>query len=211
MKIAASFLSIESNIKKNIEKLANTNIDYLHLDIMDGNFVNNKTMGVEEISDLVQNVTKKMDVHLMVSDVLQYIDDFSNLKPEFITFHYEAVDNVLDIIKYIKGKNIKAGISIKPNTTVLEIYDYLHHVDLILVMSVEPGAGGQKFIMNSIDKLKQLKEIKQTQNLDYVIQVDGGINSETIKYCKDADIIVVGSYITNSNDYSKQVNILKGI
>ena len=196
MKISASFLTID-NIE-NVNKLVNCDIDYLHLDIMDGIFVSNKNE--------VFNITNKkpLDVHLMVNDVYKYIDIYKKLNPLFITFHYEAVTDVLDAINYIKKFNIKVGLSIKPSTKVEEIIPYLPYLDLVLVMSVEPGLGGQQFIMDTIDKIKKLKELKG----NYLIEVDGGINDNTIKLVNDADIVVVGSYIT-SGDYEERIKNLK--
>lgn len=196
MKISASFLTID-NID-NVNKLVDCDIDYLHLDIMDGIFVNNKNE--------VINITNKkpLDIHLMVNDVYKYIDVYKNLNPTFITFHYEAVTDVLEVVNYIKKFNIKVGLSIKPSTKVEEIIPYLPYLDLVLVMSVEPGQGGQSFIMDTVDKIKKLKELKG----NYLIEVDGGINDNTINLVNDADIIVVGSYIT-SGDYEERIRNLK--
>jgi len=211
MKLSASFLSIKNNIKENILKLDKTTIDYLHLDIMDGEFVSNKTWSFEEINDLLKNTTKPYDVHLMVSDIYKYIEDYKKINPVYITFHYEATKDCLEIINYLKKHNIKAGMSIKPQTPISDIIPYLPHLDLILVMSVEPGAGGQDFIMSSIEKIKTLYQLRKDNNYHYVIEVDGGINAQTIKYCKMADIVVVGSYITNSDDYQSRIDELNKI
>jgi len=210
MKISASFLSIKEDLKTNIEKLDNSNIDYLHLDIMDNIFVPNITWKSDEIKYLLENTKSKKDVHLMVKDVKKYIDDFSKLNPEFITFHLEATNNVLDTLNYIKSKNIKAGISIKPNTKVNELLEYLPSIDLVLVMSVEPGFGGQTFIENSINKVNELYDIREKNNYNYLIQIDGGINNTNIKLLDKCDIVVVGSYITNSDNYNEVINQLKG-
>ena len=203
MKISASFLSIKDNLKENIDLLTKCDIDYLHLDIMDGIFVKNKTWDISEIKNLI-NYNKPLDVHLMVSDVYKYVDEYKDLNPEFITFHYEVDLDVMDIINYIKKYNIKVGLSIKPNTKVDEIIPYLPYLDLVLVMSVEPGEGGQKFIINSVDKIKKLKELKG----DYLIEVDGGINDSTISLVKDVDIAVIGSYITSGN-YEEKIKSIK--
>ncbi len=203
MKISASFLSIKDNIKENIVKLTNNDIDYLHLDIMDGKFVANKTWNILEIKNLI-NYHKPLDVHLMVKDVYKYIDDFKQLHPTYITVHYEVLDDVMAVINYIKKSNIKVGLSIKPNTDISLIIPYLKYIDLVLIMSVEPGLGGQKFIINSVDKIKKLKELKG----DFLIEVDGGINDSTINLVKDADIVVVGSYITSGN-YEERIKKLK--
>ncbi len=203
MKISASFLSIKDNLKENIDLLTKCDIDYLHLDIMDGIFVKNKTWDILEIKNLI-NYNKPLDVHLMVSDVYKYVDEYKDLNPEFITFHYEVDLDIMDIINYIKKYNIKVGLSIKPNTKVDEIIPYLPYLDLILVMSVEPGEGGQKFIIDSVDKIKKLKELKG----DYLIEVDGGINDSTISLVKDVDIAVIGSYITSGN-YEEKIKSIK--
>lgn len=203
MKISASFLSIKDNLKENIDLLTKCDIDYLHLDIMDGIFVKNKTWDISEIKNLI-NYNKPLDVHLMVSDVYKYVDEYKDLNPEFITFHYEVDLDIMDIINYIKKYNIKVGLSIKPNTKVDEIIPYLPYLDLILVMSVEPGEGGQKFIIDSVDKIKKLKELKG----DYLIEVDGGINDSTISLVKDVDIAVIGSYITSGN-YEEKIKSIK--
>ncbi|MDD4607807.1 MAG: ribulose-phosphate 3-epimerase [Bacilli bacterium] len=210
MKISASFLSIKDNLKENILVLDQSNIDYLHLDIMDGKFVSNKTWDIETIKELLTGTNRPKDVHLMVSDVKTYIDDFSTLNPDYITIHFEAVDDIEETINYIKSKNIKVGLSIKPNTDIVSIIPYLSLIDLVLIMSVEPGKGGQDFIESASSKINILKELRDENNYyHYVIEVDGGINDETIKLCRNADIIVVGSYITNSDNYNEQINKLK--
>ncbi len=210
MKVSASFLSIKDNIKSNINVLDKSTIDYLHLDIMDGKFVQNKTFNIDEIRDLLSDTTKPKDVHLMVNDIKKYIDDFSTLNPEYITFHFEATYASEEIIEYIKSKNIKVGISINPHTSIESIIPYLPLVDLVLIMSVEPGMGGQTFIEEVVSKIDTLKELREdNKDYNYVIEVDGGINDETIKLCSNADIIVVGSFITDSNNYQEQIDKLK--
>ncbi len=203
MKISASFLSIKDNLKENINYLTKCDIDYLHLDIMDGIFVKNKTWDILEIKNLI-NYNKPLDVHLMVSDVYKYIDEYQELKPEFITFHYEVDLDIMEVINYIKKYNIKVGLAIKPNTKINEIIPYLPFIDLILVMSVEPGEGGQQFIIDSINKIKELKELKG----DFLIEIDGGINIDTVSLISDVDIAVVGSYITSGN-YEEKIKSIK--
>lgn len=209
MKISASFLSIKEDIKKHILELDKTTIDYLHLDIMDGCFVENKTWNINEVKDWMSDVSKPLDIHLMVGDVTRYIDEYKTLNPFYITFHLEAVNAPLEIIDYIKKDKIKVGISIKPNTAIEKVKQFLPYIDLILVMSVEPGKGGQEFIENTIYKIEELYEIRNINGYNYLIEVDGGINDKTSLLCEKADILVVGSYITNSDDYQSQVDILK--
>jgi len=208
MKIAASFLDIKGPIVEEVTKLSNLDIDYLHLDVMDGIFVENKTFTYEEFYNITRFATKPKDVHLMVGDVRRYIDEFARLNPEFITFHYEAVSEVSSVINYIHEKGIKVGISIKPSTDISEIVDYLDYIDLVLVMSVEPGRGGQSFMEDSTKKIEQLYNLREKQNYNYLIEGDGGINNETIKLCDKADIVVVGSYITKQ-DYEEAIKNLR--
>lgn len=206
MMISTSILSIKDNIKENVLKLNNTNTTYIHLDIMDGLFVPNKTWEYNELKDILNDNTKPLDVHLMVNDVIKYIDEYSNLKPEYITFHLEAVDNIKEVINYIHSKNIKAGISIKPNTNIDGLIPYLEDIDMVLLMSVEPGMGGQSFIENSYERLNKLNELKNKYN--FLIEIDGGINESNITNLNGVDIAVVGSYITSSDNYQEQIDRL---
>ena len=175
---------------------------------MDGIFVQNKTWEYNEINKYLENTKHKKDVHLMVKDIKKYVDQFIKLNPDTITFHYEATNKPLEIIEYIKKYNVKVGISIKPETDIERIKPYLKNIDLVLVMSVEPGKGGQQYIENSTNKINELKEIRKEYNYNYLIEVDGGINNKTKEKAKNADILVVGSYITNNN-YEEKVNEFK--
>lgn len=204
IKISASFLSIKDNLKENINILTNLDISYLHLDIMDGMFVPNKTYDINKIKEII-NFKKPLDIHLMVSDVYKYVSDFITLKPEFITFHYEANCDIMNLINYIKSNGVKVGIAINPETDVKVLDEYLKYLDLILVMSVTPGRGGQKFIPSSIDKINYLNNVKKEFGYNYLISVDGGINLDTIKFVK-TDIAVIGSYLTSGN---MKENLLK--
>lgn len=208
MKISASFLDIGEPKDIQLSKLDSLDIDYIHLDVMDGIFVDNMTYTYEEFYNITRFTRKPKDIHLMVSDVKKYIDDFSKFNPEFITFHYEAVSDVFSVVNYIHNLGIKAGISIRPGTDVSEIISYLGYIDLVLVMSVEPGRGGQSFIENSSTKIEQLYNLRQNNNYHYLIEVDGGINDDTIKECDKADICVVGSYITK-HDYEQSIRKLR--
>lgn len=205
MKLSVSFLSMSPPLKDNLIKLTNLDIDYLHLDIMDGVFVKNKTWHLKDMTFLPR--TKPLDIHLMVKDVIRYIDEFKVLEPDFITFHYE-IGNTKNIISYLKQCHIKVGIAINPLTDINEIVPYLKDIDLILVMSVTPGAGGQTFMEDSVARIAFLDNYRKHNNLNYLIEVDGGINNETIKKIPKVDIAVVGSYITNG-DYLERINSLK--
>lgn len=193
--LTANFVNLNQELKS-IEKA-----DYLHLDIMDGHFVPNISFG-PFISSVIQKHTNlKLDTHLMVTDPLFWLDKFNLPNTEFITVHYEA-NKLEETLDKIHELNLKAGISFKPNTKVNQIKSYLSKVDLVLVMSVEPGFGGQKFMENSLDKIKELAKLRKDYNYNFLIEVDGGINQETAKLCKEAgaDILVVGSYLFNSLD-----------
>lgn len=209
MKLSVSILSMKDqfDIKENIKKLNNCNIDFLHIDIMDGKFVKNSTWNCLDVKNILPNNSKPLDIHLMAEDIEKYINDFSILNPKYITFHLEATDNPIKIIKLIKEKNMGVGISIKPNTDVSKILPYLSLVDLVLVMSVEPGQGGQKFLDNSVEKINYLYQVRNDKNYNYVIEVDGGVNNTTIENCRKCDIVVVGSYITKNN-YEESIKSL---
>lgn len=201
--ISISILSIKEDINK-IKEIDRLGADYIHYDIMDNEFVPN----LSDLSELPLLNTKK-DVHLMVYDIKKYIDIYKEIKPEFITFHIEATDNIQYYIDYIKSLNIKVGLSINPDTSIELLNQYLDQLDLILIMSVQPGFGGQKFIESSKEKLDALKVIRDINNYNYVIEVDGGVNIDTKEYCNSADILVVGSYITSSDDYINRFNLMK--
>ena len=201
--ISISILNIKDDNDK-IISMDSLNPDYIHIDIMDGKFVSN-------VSDMINlpTLNSKRDVHLMVYDVKNYVDIYKKYNPEFITFHIEALDNIREMIDYIHSLNIKVGISIKPNTSIDSIIPYLGIIDLVLVMSVEPGKGGQKFIPESEDKINELYTIREKYGYHYLIEVDGGINIESKDNCKNADILVVGSYITMSdNPNEKYISII---
>ena len=208
MKISASFLDIKEPKNKELTKLDGLDIDYIHLDVMDGIFVENRTYTYQEFYDITRFTRKPKDIHIMVSDVKKYIDDFRKFNPEFITFHYEASSHVMGVIDYIHSLGFKVGMAIKPQTNISEIVNYLKYLDLVLVMSVEPGRGGQSFIENSVKKIEDLYSLRESNKYHYLIEVDGGINDETIKKCNKADICVVGSFITK-NDYEEAIRKLR--
>lgn len=205
MKISVSTLNLIKE-ESNLLLLDSTNIDYLHIDIMDNYFVPNYISQFDFINKSLTKLTKPLDIHLMVNDVKGYIDLYSTLLPEYLTFHLEN-GNVIETINYIKSKNIKVGLSIKPDTDIVELMPYLDLIDLVLVMSVEPGYGGQPFIEEVVLKIKKLKELQNKYK--YVIEVDGGITQTNLDLVKESDIIVVGSFITKSDNYQEKVNIIK--
>ena len=208
MLVSTSFLS-SNNIPRDLKKLNETDTDYIHVDVMDGKFVPNKTMPFSEMKNIYKYTSKRLDVHLMVNDPMKYINDYATLNTEYITIHEEIDVDIIEMLKLIKSYGIKCGLAINPDTLVSDLVPYLPLLDLVLVMSVEPGAGGQKFIMESEDKIKEVKILIDTYNLSTKISVDGGINSETKNYCSLCDILVSGSYIVNSLDFSKQIDSLR--
>lgn len=217
VEISTSFLSLETNnATKNIYDLEVARTDYYHIDVMDGKFVENNT---EERMKGYTNQIKQIsnipiDVHLMVEDVASYIEEYIPFSPNRITFHYEACntkEEVLKYIKMIKEEEIKVGLSIKPDTDVEEIYEFLPFVHMVLVMTVEPGKGGQALIPERLEKVKKLKQYIKENAIEIDIEADGGINLQTMADVKNAgvDIAVVGSAIIKSEDYAETIKKLK--
>lgn len=209
MKISVSYLSSKYSKEETVQLIEKTSADYIHVDLMDGGFVPKKNFEIYEVLTLLKEHTKPLDIHLMVFDPIIYIEELATLKPEYITFHIEATKDIVKTIELIKKNNIKVGLTLKPNTNILELMPYLCLVDLVLIMSVEPGEGGQSFIPTSIDRLEELIKIRQENNLNFKISMDGGINEETIKLVKDLDIVVSGSYICKSNNYEEKIKTLR--
>jgi ribulose-phosphate 3-epimerase len=207
-KLSASILSKKNNYIETINLYNNLDIDYLHLDIMDNTFVNNNSYTIKDIYNIISISKKKLDVHLMVNDPIKYIELFDKNNTEIITFHFEVL-NDHTLIEMIKNKNIKVGISIKPSTQLESIFPLLKYIDLVLLMSVEPGKSGQSFIEETYERTEKLKQeiIKNKYNVE--ISVDGGINENNISKLDKVDIIVVDSALANSNNINKTISILK--
>ena len=209
MKVSASFFS-SKNIPKDLEKLNDTDVDYIHVDIMDGKFVPNKTMPFREMRHIYEYTSKRLDVHLMVEEPSKYIPLYAELNTEYITFHVEVEEDIIKDLELIKSYSIKCGLAIKPDTKVSKLIPYLPLLDMILVMSVEPGRGGQEFIEGSDDKIFEIRELINSYNLNnIVINVDGGINDKTCIKCRDADMVVAGSYIVKSDNYQEKITSLR--
>jgi len=212
MKVSVSILSSNNRIEC-IKKLNNTTVDYYHIDVMDGKFVNNYQMPIEEIEEMIKYTNKPLDIHLMVENPIEYLEKLNQKKilSDYLTFHLEAVKDKEFVIRKIKESGYKVGISIKPKTDIKELIPYLSIVDLVLIMSVEPGKGGQKFIPDTFKKISNLKELIKIKNSSAIIEVDGGINDTNIEALKKsgANIVVSGSYIVNQDNYQNQINKLK--
>ena len=205
IKISTSILASNNRIES-IQKLNNTDTDYIHIDTMDGIFVPNTQMNIDEIIELEKYSQKKLDVHLMVDNPEPYINNLTNKNIEYITIHIEINKNIDNLINLIKSSGYKVGLSIKPNTNINTLIPYLDKIDLVLIMSVEPGFGGQQFIPNSLTKAQQIKNL----NSNITIEMDGGIKDTNINEIKKyVDIAVVGSYITNNDNYNQAINSLK--
>lgn len=208
--ISPSILSADfANLARDIGKIERAGADWVHVDVMDGSFVPNITIGACVVKDIKPVTDLPLDVHLMIADPEKYIPDFAKAGADILTFHLEAVDGrVLQIVEQIKSYGKKVGISIKPKTTADKIFPYLDFIDLVLVMTVEPGFGGQSFMYDCVEKISIIR--KQAKG-DLIIQVDGGINAETGKLCKDAgaNSLVAGSYIYGAQDVNQAIDSLR--
>lgn len=217
VEISTSLLNAnKEKIVETIYDLELAKTDYFHIDVMDGEFVKNKTHDLMlEYCEYLNHVTKvPMDVHLMVKDIKNYIDSYKIFNPNIISFHYEACKNeeeVIDIIKYTKDKVRRVGIAINPETEIDKIYQFLPYVHLVLVMTVNPGKGGQELITETIEKVRKLSEYRDINNLNYDIEADGGITVENSNELIEAgaDILVSGNEIIKSKDYSNTIKMLR--
>ena len=214
IKIAPSILAADlMNMKEEIELVDNYGAEYIHIDVMDGQYVENIAFGPNIVKSLRPITKKILDVHLMITPVAKYIDAFIRGGADIISFHPDADKNTQDIIKQIRSNNCKVGIAVHPKIKISDIEIFLDDIDCVIVMTVVPGFGGQKFMHSEVKKITELDNIKKQKNLKFEIEVDGGINHETGKICRDknANILVAGSYIFSSGkeNYKKMINSLR--
>ena len=217
MEVSTSILTVEKETgTKTFYDLESAGTDYFHIDVMDGKFVEKNTEELMyEYASAIKHISSlPLDVHLMVEDIKGNIDKYLSLEPSIITFHYEACrdeQEVYSLINYIKENNVKPGLSIKPDTDEKEIEKFLPYLHMLLIMTVEPGKGGQKLIPETLEKVKITKQYIEQQGLDTYIEIDGGVNKETIADVKQAgvDICVAGSYIISSDNFKEAIDSLK--
>ena len=197
------------NLTDTIDKIHNTDAEYIHVDVMDGNFVPNISCIYNDVKDVLKNTNKMLDIHLMVDNPIKYILEYKNLSPKFITIHSEINNNIDDLVDLIKSYGIGVGLSIKPKTSIEFIEKYLDRVDNVLIMSVEPGKGGQKFMDSVVYKIDILDKIRKNKKLNYKISIDGGINKDTIDKVRNVDFVISGSYICMNEDYQSMIDNLR--
>jgi ribulose-phosphate 3-epimerase len=212
MKVGVSFISSDYDLETTISKIDESSADYIHVDMMDGIFVENANFTVQDLKKMFKNTKKKLDVHMMVCSPNKYVKDFAKMpNVEYLTLHTESHRRPIDVINMIRHTPLKVGLAINPETKVSHIVPMLSHLDQVLVMSVKPGKGGQKFMEEILYKIETLKELREQNGYHYVINVDGGINEETAKLVKEAgaDMVVSGSYVCKSEDYNQRIESVR--
>ncbi len=208
--VAPSILSADfANLEKEIKAVAAAGADWIHVDVMDGNFVPNLTIGIPVVKSLKKVSPLPLDVHLMIDRPERYIEEFIKAGSDYLTIHVESTADPAAVLKRIRELGAKAGITLRPGTAVESVLPYLNLCDLVLVMTVEPGFGGQSFMADQVAKISRLRAEISAKKLSCLIEVDGGINAETAKACHEADVFVAGSYVFGQ-DYRTAVETLKG-
>ncbi|WP_457562274.1 ribulose-phosphate 3-epimerase [Caminibacter pacificus] len=212
MKIAPSILSADfGRLADEVKAVCEGGADLIHVDVMDGHFVPNMTMGPMIVEAVAKASTKPLDIHFMVENIPFFVDMYKHLNPEFISFHIEEEKHINRVIQKIRNEGIRPAVVLNPATPVCLLEYIVSDVDMVLLMSVNPGFGGQKFIPSVIDKIKELRELAQKKNPNLLIEVDGGVNNKNAPLLKEAgaDILVAGSYVFKSGDYKKAIESLR--
>ena len=212
--IAPSVLAADfANLQRDIEMINNSDADWFHIDIMDGVFVPNISFGMPVLRDIAKHATKTIDVHLMIVDPDRYISTFKNLGADILTVHYEACTHLHRTLQAIKTQGMKAGVALNPHTSISLLEDTIQDIDLVCLMSVNPGFGGQSFIENTYDKVIALKELIIRKGANTIIEIDGGVTNKNAKQLADAgaDVLVAGSYVFKSEDPTKTITDLKAL
>ena len=204
-KVSVSFFN-STNIEDDLMNLCGTDTDFIHVDVGDGKFIERKFNPIKELRELDGALTKRLDVHFMVEDPREYILAYSELNCEYIVIHCELKKDILSLLELIKKFGIKCGLAISPDTDISFLEPFLDDIDMILIMSVVPGKGGQSFIYSSVDRVKEIKDM--IGDRDITISIDGGINNETSKLV-DTDMVVSGSYVLGSDDLNKSISLLR--
>lgn len=208
-KTSITFLKHKTTIEDAVKDIENTDTEYIHVDVMDGKFVDNIFLTNEEATSTLANTIKPLDVHLMVEEPLEYIKLYSKFNTEYITVHVELNTDLDYLISIIKSYGIKAGLAINPSTSIEALYPYLDKIDYIIIMGVTPGAGGQSLIPETIAKISKLKELRTLNNYHYELSLDGGVNSKTRPLLDELDTIIAGSYVAMSDNFQEAINTLR--